>query len=125
MSYSGKDIDPITLSVVRGALETTQREMTLTLEKTARSSVFNLAHDYSTALFNSDPEMILQGQDIPIHLGSLIPAMKAVSNFFDGKINEGDLILHNDPDYAGSHIIDTCMYYPVFFEDELPFSISI
>ena len=73
-------VDPITLSVVRGVLETTQREMTLSLEKTARSSVFNLAHDYSTALFNARPEMILQGQDIPIHLGSLIPAMKAVAN---------------------------------------------
>ena len=66
-------VDPITLSVVRGALETTQREMTVALEQTARSSVFNLAHDYSTALFNHVPEMILQGQDIPIHLGSLIP----------------------------------------------------
>ncbi|MDZ4136751.1 MAG: hydantoinase B/oxoprolinase family protein, partial [Paracoccaceae bacterium] len=43
------EVDPITLSVVRGILETTQREMTLALEKTARSSVFNLAHDYSTA----------------------------------------------------------------------------
>src|SRR5262249_43331721 len=61
-------VDPITLSVIRGILETTQREMTLSLEKTARSSVFNLAHDYSTALFNHVPEMILQGQDIPIHL---------------------------------------------------------
>ena len=30
-------VDPITLSVVRGVLETTQREMTLSLEKTARS----------------------------------------------------------------------------------------
>jgi N-methylhydantoinase B len=73
------EVDPITLSVVRGILETTQREMTLSLEKTARSSVFNLAHDYSTALFNATPEMILQGQDIPIHLGSLIPAMKVVA----------------------------------------------
>ena len=97
-----RQVDPITLSVVRGVLETTQREMTLALEKTARSSVFNLAHDYSTALFNHTPEMILQGQDIPIHLGSLIPAMKAVDGFFDGDIHEGDLILHNDPDYAGS-----------------------
>lgn len=114
-------VDPITLSVVRGVLETTQREMTLALEKTARSSVFNLAHDYSTALFNHTPEMILQGQDIPIHLGSLIPAMKAVAGFFEGDINEGDLILHNDPDYAGSHIIDTCMYYPVFYQGELVF----
>ena len=109
-----RNVDPITLSVVRGVLETTQREMTLTLEQTARSSVFNLAHDYSTALFNHTPEMILQGQDIPIHLGSLIPAMKSVAKYFEGEINEGDLILHNDPSYGGSHIIDTCMYYPIF-----------
>ena len=114
-------VDPITLSVVRGVLETTQREMTLSLEKTARSSVFNLAHDYSTALFNHTPEMILQGQDIPIHLGSLIPAMKAVDAYFEGDINEGDLILHNDPTYGGSHSIDTCMYKPVFYKGDLVF----
>ena len=53
MSNAHPSIDPITLSVVRGALETAQREMTTTLEKTARSSVFNLAHDYSNALFRN------------------------------------------------------------------------
>lgn len=116
---SKSKVDPITLSVVRGVLETTQREMTLSLEKTARSSVFNLAHDYSTALFNARPEMILQGQDIPIHLGSLIPAMKSVAKFFDGDIHEGDLILHNDPVFGGSHAIDTCMYKPVFYKGKL------
>ncbi len=116
---SSTKVDPITLSVVRGVLETTQREMTLALEKTARSSVFNLAHDYSTALFNATPEMILQGQDIPIHLGSLIPAMKAVAKFFGDDIHEGDLILHNDPAYGGSHAIDICMYKPVFYHGKL------
>src|SRR6185503_11928258 len=113
---AGSLVDPITLSVIRGILETTQREMTLTLEKTARSSVFNLAHDYSTTLFNSKPEMILQGQDIPIHLGSLIPAMKAVAKYFGDDIHEGDLMLHNDPAYQGSHIVDVCMYKPVFYK---------
>ena len=111
-------IDPITLSVVRGVLETTQREMTLTLEKTGRSSVFNLAHDYSTAMFNVTPEMIMQGQDIPIHLGSLMPAMKAVAAFFGDDIHEGDLLLHNDPAYMGSHILDMCFYKPVFYKGE-------
>src|SRR5665213_4066406 len=96
-------VDPITLAVVRGVLETTQREMTLTLELTARSSVFNLAHDYSNAIFDHIPEMVIQGQDIPIHLGSLIPAMKAVAGFFGDDIHEGDLILHNDPAFGGSH----------------------
>ncbi len=112
------EIDPITLSVVRGVLETTQREMTMTVEKSGHSTVFNLARDYSTAIFNATPEMVMQGQDIPIHLGSLMPAMKAVQGYFEGDIHEGDLILHNDPDYMGSHIIDMCFYRPIFFEGE-------
>lgn len=120
-THSAQGIDPITLAVVRGALETAQREMTLTLEKTGRSSVFNLAHDYSNALFDHLPEMILQGQDIPIHLGSLIPAMKAVSGYFGDDIHEGDVIYHNDPVYQGSHILDCCMYKPVFYQGELVF----
>lgn len=114
-------VDPITLAVVRGALETAQREMTLTLEKTGRSSVFNLAHDYSNALFDHFPEMILQGQDIPIHLGSLIPAMKEIADYFGDDIHEGDVIYHNDPAYKGSHILDCCMYKPVFYQGELVF----
>jgi N-methylhydantoinase B len=114
-------VDPITLAVVRGALETTQREMTLTLEKTARSSVFNVAHDYSNALFNHRAEMILQGQDIPIHLGGLMPAMKAVAAYFGDDIHEGDVIYHNDPVMMGSHILDCCMYKPVFHKGELVF----
>jgi N-methylhydantoinase B len=117
----GRNVDRITLSVVRGVLETTQREMTLTLEKTARSSVFNTAHDYSNALFNHRAEMILQGQDIPIHLGSLMPAMKAVAGFFGDDLAEGDVIYHNDPRYMGSHILDCCMYNPVFYKGELVF----
>ncbi len=111
-------IDPITLSVVRGVLETTQREMTMTVEKSGHSTVFNLARDYSTAIFNATPEMVMQGQDIPIHLGSLMPAMKAVQSYFEGDIHEGDLMLHNDPDYMGSHIIDMCFYKPIFYKGE-------
>ncbi len=117
----GRQINPITLAVVRGVLETTQREMTMTLESTARSSVFNVAHDYSNAIFNHRPEMILQGQDIPIHLGGLIPAMKCVAGYFGDDIHDGDVIYHNDPAYKGSHIVDCCMYKPVFFHGELVF----
>lgn len=121
MNNAHPSIDPITLSVVRGALETAQREMTTTLEKTARSSVFNLAHDYSNALFDHLPEMILQGQDIPIHLGSLMPAMKAVAEYYGDDIHEGDVIYHNDPVMMGSHILDCCMYKPVFYKGKLVF----
>ena len=67
------EVDPITLSVVRGILETTQREMTLSLEKTARSSCSTWRMIIRRRCSTHVPEMILQGQDIPIHLGSPDP----------------------------------------------------
>ena len=113
--------DPITLAVIQGALESTQREMTLTIEKTSRSSVFNIARDYSNALFSGTGDMILQGQDIPIHLGSLMPALRAVAGYFVDEIHPGDVFYHNDPAWSGSHIVDCCMYKPVFYRNELVF----
>ena len=115
------EIDPITLAVIQGVLESTQREMTLTIEKTSRSSVFNIARDYSNALFSGDGEMVLQGQDIPIHLGSLMPALRSVADYFADDIHPGDVFYHNDPAWSGSHIVDCCMYKPVFYRDELVF----
>lgn len=117
---SGK-IDPITLSVVRGVLETTQREMTITLEKTARSNVFTLSHDYSNAIFDHKPEMVLQGQDIPIHLGAMMPAMKELVAYFGDDINEGDIFYANEPSLMGSHLADCSVFKPVFYEGELMF----
>jgi N-methylhydantoinase B len=114
-------VDPITLAVVRGALETAQREMTLTMERTGRSSVLTVSRDFSNAIFNWAPEMIVQGQDLPIHLGSLILATKAVAGHFADDVRPGDVMLHNDPAWDGSHIADWCMYRPVFVEDELLF----
>ncbi len=65
--------------------------------------------------------MIVQGQDLPIHLGSLILATKAVSSFFADDTRPGDVMFHNDPAWDGSHIADWCMYKPVFVDDELLF----
>jgi N-methylhydantoinase B len=115
------DVDPITLAVVRGALETAQREMTLTMERTGRSSVLTVSRDFSNAIFDGTPEMIVQGQDLPIHLGSLILATKAVAGHFEGETRPGDVMFHNDPAWDGSHIADWCMYRPVFVDDELRF----
>lgn len=114
-------VDPITLAVLRGGIETAQREMTLTMERTGRSSVLTISRDFSNAIFNWTPEMIVQGQDLPIHLGSLILATRAVARFFEDDIRPGDILFHNDPSYDGSHIADWCMYKPVFVEDEIVF----
>ena len=48
-------------------------------------------------------------------------ATRAVVKHFAGNIRPGDIIIHNDPTYDGSHIPDWCQYAPVFFEDDLVF----
>ncbi|MDO8210168.1 hydantoinase B/oxoprolinase family protein [Conexibacter sp. CPCC 206217] len=114
-------IDPVTLSVVQGALQATQRAMTLTMERTGRSPVYSVARDYSNAIFDWDARMVLQGEDLPTHLGSLVLATKAVAGWFGDDVAPGDVMFHNDPVYDGSHIADMCMYKPVFFEGEVVF----
>jgi N-methylhydantoinase B len=95
--------------------------MTSTMERTGRSSVYAIARDYSNAIFDWASRIILQGEDLPTHLGSLILATKAVTTYFDGDIEPGDVLFHNDPMWDGSHIVDWCMYKPVFYDDELLF----
>ncbi len=114
-------VDSVTLAVVQGALQAAQRGMTTTMEQTGRSSVYAIARDYSNALFDWDARMIVQGEDIPTHLGSMVLATKSIAKYFEGEIYEGDVYLHNDPTYDGSHLPDICMYKPVFFERELVF----
>ena len=115
------EVDPITLAVVQGVLSATQRAMTSTMEMTGRSSVYAIARDYSNCLFDWEPRMILQGEDLPTHLGSLIMATKAVAEFFGDDVRPGDVMFHNDPAYDGSHIVDMCMYKPIFADGELLF----
>lgn len=56
--------------------------MAVVLEKAVRSSVFDLAYDHSNTNFNPVPETIMQGQDLPIHLGPLVPAMRCAAGYF-------------------------------------------
>jgi N-methylhydantoinase B len=65
--------------------------------------------------------MVVQGEDLPIHLGSLMSATKAVAEYFGDDIHEGDVFYHNDPSTGGSHLQDMCMFKPVFFEAEIVF----
>src|SRR5439155_2821003 len=83
--------------------------------------VLTVSRDFSNAILNWTPEMIVQGQDLPIQLGSLILATKAVAAYFADDVRPGDVMFHNDPAYDGSHIADWCMYKPVFVDDELLF----
>lgn len=118
---TAKAIDPVTLAIVNGALDSAIREMTVTIRRTAMSAVLAIGNDFSNAIFDASAQMVLQGQDQPVHLGGMIFACKELSDFFGDDIAPGDVFFHNDPATGGSHMQDMTLFKPVFSGDELIF----
>jgi N-methylhydantoinase B len=107
------DVDPATFEVVKNALYCVAEEMKVVLAKTAYSPLLKLAGDYSCGLFDGRGEMVAQGPDLPIHLGSMPLAVKAVIRAF-GTFAPGDVFIHNDPYFGGSHLPDVNVITPAF-----------
>ncbi len=112
------EIDPITLEVMKNALATAADEMSLTMYRTAYSTIVRDCLDYSTQLTNGEGEMIAQGVTIPLHLGSAPFAMKSLFDKFGEDIDEGDCFILNDPFDGGMHLPDIFIAKPIFWEGE-------
>ena len=112
------EIDPITLEVIKNALATAADEMSLTMYRTAYSTIVRDCLDYSTQLTNAEGEMIAQGVTIPLHLGSAPFAMKTLFDKFGDDIEDGDVFILNDPFDGGMHLPDIFIAKPIFWEEK-------
>src|SRR5262249_57441490 len=83
---------------------------------TASSRCLKSAGDYSCGLFDARGEMVAQGPDLPIHLGSMPDAVRAIVAAFAADVHDGDVFLHNDPYFGGSHLPDVNVARPAFYE---------
>jgi N-methylhydantoinase B len=113
-----REIDPATFEVVKNALYCAAEEMKVVLAKTAYSPLLKVAGDYSCGLFDVRGEMVAQGPDLPIHLGSMPLAVKAVIRAFP-TVEPGDVFIHNDPYFGGSHLPDVNVVTPAFHDGTL------
>lgn len=116
-----EEIDPITMELVGHSLRSIAEEMSVTLQRTAYSSIVREAMDYSTALFDSNGDLIAQSDNIPTHLGSMGKTLKRIlANYFpEEDINEGDQIIINHPYLGASHTPDILLFSPVFVDNKL------
>jgi len=71
--------DPVTLELVKNAVESVVDEMALTMMRTAYSSNLKSSNDLSSAYCSLDGELLAQGFTLPMQLGSIPDAMVAVS----------------------------------------------
>jgi N-methylhydantoinase B len=106
--------DPILLEVLRNRLDAIADEMELTILKSAYSPIVKEGLDASSALFDASGETIAQGTGIPIHLGSLVFAVKRILEVFPPEtMREGDAFLLNDPYDGGTHLPDWVVVMPI------------
>ena len=111
--------DPTRLEVIKNALESIADGMALTVVRTSRSSVVRQSLDFSTGVLDSKGELTGQGMCIPVHLGGMMPALKACTDRFQGRIYPGDVLASNDPYEGGSHLPDIFLFKPLFAGDIL------
>jgi len=113
-------IDPVTLEVMRNALQSVAEEMGVTLTRTAMSPNIKDRRDCSAAIYNKEGLQIAQAEHIPLHLGLMVSVVKAAINEISiESLEPGDSIMINDPFISGSHLPDICIFSPVFWKGKI------
>ncbi|NUE02427.1 hydantoinase B/oxoprolinase family protein [Halorubraceae archaeon YAN] len=114
-----REIDPITLEIIRNQLEGIAEEMGSVLIRSAYSPNIKERQDCSTALFDhttAKPRMIAQAEHIPVHLGAMPAAVAAV---VAKDPHPGDVWVLNDPFTGGTHLPDVTMVSPIAPDGEI------
>jgi N-methylhydantoinase B len=119
--------DPITMQVIRYAMEQIADEMGHTLVRTARSTVIKEIVDISCAVFDAQGNTVAQAHHAPMLLTGFELGMRAlIKNYRPEDLDDGDVIVFNDPYAGGQHVMDLVTFAPVKVgEDVLGFVGSI
>ncbi len=107
-------LDPITFSVILNRFNTIANEMTLTMEKTAWTSVIALARDFSCAIYDAKARQICMMDALPIHTNSMHVVLQEIARVFEDDIHDGDVIACNHAYSGNTHIGDFVTACPVF-----------
>jgi len=115
---SKHSIDPFTVEVIKRALISAAEQMFAAFGRTSKSSVIYEVLDYGCAITDAKARMIAQANGIPPFIGVLTDAAQEVVDRFglDG-LDEGDIIILNDPYMGGAtHQNDVVLVMPVFYD---------
>jgi N-methylhydantoinase B len=111
-------IDPVTLEVFKHLILAIPEEMGANLRRTAFSPNIKERLDESCALFDERGRLIAQAEHIPVHLGAMPSAVRAVADDFP-ELLPGDQVIVNDPYRGGSHLPDITLIAPFFWKGKL------
>jgi len=115
--------DPVTLAVVRGALEQIGDEMDLHLIRAALSPIISETNDCAHGIYHpSTGETIAQGGlGLPMFLANMQFTVQGLLPFVEaqGGFQPGDIWITNDPYLSGTHLNDVILVSPYFVDGKL------
>jgi len=119
----GRDVDPVLAAVLANRFEAIVREMMNTLFRAGRSSVLNMARDFSCCIVAEDDQLLATAEGLQVHVlgaGAQVASMRELHP----DLAPGDAFLHNDPYLGNTHTADHTLLVPVFAGGEHLFTVS-
>ena len=122
-----REMDVVTMNIIESTLLSICREMGITLMKTSYSTIFNESLDFTCAIADADGEMIAVADYCPAQIGGMPLLIKScVREMAGDTIEEGDVIMHNDPYRGGLHTPEHTFFTPIYVDGEfLGYAVSI
>jgi N-methylhydantoinase B/oxoprolinase/acetone carboxylase alpha subunit len=117
------EMDPTLLAVLAHRFEAIVREMTNTLFRTGRSSILNMARDFSCSIITAEDQLFAAAEGLQVHVlgaGLQTSSMRRLHP----DLREGDAFIHNDPMLGNTHTADHTILVPVFVDGEHVFTTS-
>ncbi len=114
-------IDPITVEVVRNAVNAYADEMATALCKSAYNMMIYEVRDFCCGLVDGEGGMISQNQGgLPIFLADLGVAVKdGIARYGLGGFAPGDVVIMNHGQVCGQHLNNIVIYAPCFHDGKV------
>ena len=110
------------IEIISKATQYVAEEMGVALRRSAISPNIRERMDHSCAVLDSDGRIVAQAEHIPVHLGSFRIGAKNIMSWLQAHdliLEDGDMLITNDPYISGTHMNDVALIAPVYFKEKL------
>ncbi|MSO69465.1 MAG: hydantoinase B/oxoprolinase family protein [Alphaproteobacteria bacterium] len=112
--------DMVTMNIIDSSMVSICREMGIVLMKTSYSTIFNEGLDFTCALTDTKGNMIAVAEFCPAQIGGMPLLIKTCAQEIPlHTLDEGDVIIHNDPYRGGLHVPEHTLFKPFYVDGEL------
>jgi N-methylhydantoinase B len=116
-------VDPVTASIIQGALENIAIEMGYKLMRMAYSSIIRESEDFGAAICDARGRQLCEcSKSTPLQSGPIPGYVRGIIREFEARgdtFRPGDVIIHNDPYNGASHAPDIGFCVPIFHGEKL------